>query len=144
MEVMFWKLLMCFFFLFPFPYLWSSHQSGQDLWSVVWGGTPSNWIAPEGMLEKAGVTERWFFSIALAYQESYSDASDHIISMWYKEECPGNSLTVHWLGLGTFIAGAWVQPLLRELRSCKPHGVAKTKRVACGHGSWSIILVALL
>ena len=104
MEVMFWKLLVLFFFsLFPLPYSWSSHHSGQDLWGVVWGGTPSNWIAPDGMLEKAGLTERWFFSITLAYQESYPDASDHIISMWCKEECPGNSLTVQWLGLGTFI-----------------------------------------
>ena len=36
---------------------------------------------------------------------------------------------VHWLGLGAFTAVArvqpLVQPLVRELRSHKPHGVAK-------------------
>ena len=37
----------------------------------------------------------------------------------------GNSLAVQWLGLGTFTAGAQVQSLVRELRSCKLCGVAK-------------------
>ena len=35
---------------------------------------------------------------------------------------------VHWLGLGTFTAMAWVQSLVRELRSYKPLGVDKKKR----------------
>ena len=37
----------------------------------------------------------------------------------------GNFLAVQWLGLGAFIAGAWVQSLVRELRSQKPQGMAK-------------------
>ena len=40
----------------------------------------------------------------------------------------GNSLVVQWLGLSTFTAGAQVQSLVGELRSCKPHGVAKKKK----------------
>ena len=32
---------------------------------------------------------------------------------------------VQWLGLGAFTAVAGVQSLVGELRSCKPHGVAK-------------------
>ena len=34
---------------------------------------------------------------------------------------------LQWLGLGAFTAVARVQPLVRELRSHKPHGVAKKK-----------------
>ena len=34
----------------------------------------------------------------------------------------GSSLEVQWLGLGLFTVKAWVQSLVRELRSCKPHG----------------------
>ena len=37
----------------------------------------------------------------------------------------GNFLAVQWLGLSTFTAAAWIQPLVRELRSCKP---AKNKK----------------
>ena len=37
----------------------------------------------------------------------------------------GNSLAVQWLGLGTLTVVAWVQSLVRELRSHKLHGVAK-------------------
>ena len=37
----------------------------------------------------------------------------------------GNSLIVQWLGLGAPIPVAQVQSLVRELRSCKPHGTAK-------------------
>ena len=36
-------------------------------------------------------------------------------------------MAVQWLGLSTFTAGAWVQSLLRELRSCKPCGGHKKK-----------------
>ena len=32
----------------------------------------------------------------------------------------GKFLVVQWLALGAFTDGAWVQPLVRELRSCKP------------------------
>ena len=39
----------------------------------------------------------------------------------------GNSLEVQWLGLGALTAVAQVQSLVGELRSCKPHGVAKKK-----------------
>ena len=35
---------------------------------------------------------------------------------------------VQWLGLGTFTAMAWVQSLVRELRSYKPLGVDKKKK----------------
>ena len=37
----------------------------------------------------------------------------------------GNSLAVQWLGLHAFTAGAQVQSLVRELRSCKQCGAAK-------------------
>ena len=39
----------------------------------------------------------------------------------------GNSLALQWLGLGAFTAGAWVQSLVRELRSRKSSSVAKGK-----------------
>ena len=38
---------------------------------------------------------------------------------------------LQWLGLGAFTAGAWVQSLVRELRSCKPGGAAKKKEKYC-------------
>ena len=41
----------------------------------------------------------------------------------------GNSLTVQWLGLRTFTPGTWVQSLVWELRSCKPRGVTKNKKI---------------
>ena len=37
----------------------------------------------------------------------------------------GNSLAVQWLGLGAFTAKAQARCLVRELRFCKPHCVAK-------------------
>ena len=44
----------------------------------------------------------------------------------------GNFLAVQWLGLGAFIAMAWLQSLVRELRSCKlavqPKGKKKKKK----------------
>ena len=42
-----------------------------------------------------------------------------------------SSLVVQWLGLGDFTAGflgPWVQSLVDELRSRKPHGVALNKQ----------------
>ena len=39
----------------------------------------------------------------------------------------GNSLVVQWLGLSALTAGAQVQSLLGELRSCKPHSAGKKK-----------------
>ena len=41
----------------------------------------------------------------------------------------GNSLAVQWLGLSTFTTEGLVQSLIRELRSHKPYGVAKGKKV---------------
>ena len=46
----------------------------------------------------------------------------------FKSQSMGNSLAVQWLGLGAFTAGAQVQSLLGELRSCKPRSAAKKKR----------------
>ena len=40
----------------------------------------------------------------------------------------GNSLAVQWLGLRAFTAVAWVQSLVRELRSHKPGSTAKKKK----------------
>ena len=37
---------------------------------------------------------------------------------------------VQWLGLGAFIAGAWVQSLVGELRFHKPCSEAKRKKKA--------------
>ena len=42
---------------------------------------------------------------------------------------PGNSLAVQWLGLCASTAGAQVRSLVGELRSCKPHGRAKKKKM---------------
>ena len=39
----------------------------------------------------------------------------------------GNSLAIQWLGLGPFTAEAWVQSLVRELRSYKLWSMAKNK-----------------
>ena len=54
----------------------------------------------------------------------------------------GNSLVVQWLGLHTVTAGAWVQGLVGELRSCKPHCRAKRKHpkvVAMSYSSKPIL-----
>ena len=40
----------------------------------------------------------------------------------------GNSLVVQWLGLSAFTARAWVQSLVRELRSHKPSGATRKKQ----------------
>ena len=39
-----------------------------------------------------------------------------------------NSLVIQWLGLCLLIAGAWIWPLVGELRPHKPHGTAKKKQ----------------
>ena len=41
----------------------------------------------------------------------------------------GNSLVVQWLGLGAFTAVAQVQPLVKELRSLKPCGIAPQNKI---------------
>ena len=41
-----------------------------------------------------------------------------------KKNKTGNSLVVQGLGLSTFTARTRVQSLVRELRSCQPHGTA--------------------
>ena len=41
---------------------------------------------------------------------------------------PGNFLVILWLGFGVLTAGAQVQLLVRELRSCKPWRAAKKKK----------------
>ena len=40
----------------------------------------------------------------------------------------GNPLVVQWLGLRALTARAQVHSLVRELRSCKPRGMAKNKK----------------
>ena len=50
-------------------------------------------------------------------------------SCLFKKAAYGNSLEAHWLGLSTFTARAWVQSLVRELRSHKLCGMAKNKCV---------------
>ena len=40
---------------------------------------------------------------------------------------PGTSLMVQWLGRHAPNMGAWVQSLVRQLRSHTPHGVVKKK-----------------
>ena len=40
----------------------------------------------------------------------------------------GSSLVVQWLALGAFTAMVWVQSLVGELRSPKPHSLAKKKK----------------
>ena len=37
-------------------------------------------------------------------------------------------MAVQWSGLGAFIAIVWVQPLVGELRSHKPPGMARKKK----------------
>ena len=41
----------------------------------------------------------------------------------------GTSLVAQWLGLHTSTAGAWVQSLVGELRSYKPHSMAKINKL---------------
>ena len=45
---------------------------------------------------------------------------DKILGKW-----EGTSLAIQWLRLGAFTAGAQVQSLVEELRSPKPHGMAR-------------------
>ena len=53
-------------------------------------------------------------------------ASTHAFSL--KEHPKENSLVLQWLGLSAFTAQAWVQSLVRELRSCRLHGTAQKKK----------------
>ena len=46
----------------------------------------------------------------------------------FSKEDVGNSLAVQWLGLGAFSAGTQVRSLVGELKSHKPHSVAKKKK----------------
>ena len=43
-----------------------------------------------------------------------------LFKFYFQKQWSGNSLVVQWLGLITFTARAWVQSLVRELRSCQP------------------------
>ena len=52
----------------------------------------------------------------------------------------GNSLVVQWLRLIAFTAGARVQSLLRELRSCKPHSAGKKEKSNCNHDGNILLL----
>ena len=49
----------------------------------------------------------------------------HIIYIIYIK-ISENSLVVQWLGLDIFTEVAWVQSVVRELRSHKPRGMVKT------------------
>ena len=52
--------------------------------------------------------------------------TDALLSL--KEGCLRNSLEVWWLELGAFTVRAWVQFLIKGLRSRKPHSLAKKKK----------------
>ena len=72
------------------------------------------------------------------YQERKGELRffSHITS-WLKKECQGSFLVVQWLGLHNLIAMAWVQSLVRELRSHKLHSWKKKNgRIKCGVCSW--------
>ena len=51
----------------------------------------------------------------------------HLFNTVLKQDSPGNSLAVQWLGLVAFIARAWIWSLVGELRFCKLRGAAKTQ-----------------
>ena len=51
---------------------------------------------------------------------------------------------VQWLGLGTFTVGARVESLVRELRSCKPRGVARKKKKKMSNQGQSRLISAPL
>ena len=54
-----------------------------------------------------------------------------------KKNLPGNSLAVQWLGFRAFTAVVWVQFLVRDLSSHKPHGATKKKRkISQKNGNW--------
>ena len=53
----------------------------------------------------------------------------------------GNSLVVQWLGFGVFIAGVWVQYLIRELRFYEPSGAGEKKKVP-NKGQFNMATVA--
>ena len=52
---------------------------------------------------------------------------NYLVQVLLKRTNFRNSMVGPWLGLGTFTAMAWVQPLVKELRSHKPCGTAKGK-----------------
>ena len=49
---------------------------------------------------------------------------------WYKGTENPQQLVAQWLGFLGFTAVAWVQFLVRELRSHKPHGTAKKRKTS--------------
>ena len=58
------------------------------------------------------------------------------ITSWLKKECQGSFLVAQWLGLYTLTAMAWVQSLVRELRSHKLH----SRKKECQNQMWSLLL----
>ena len=81
-------------------------------------------------LEIKAVTDQCFFKIDRLVDSGNLMGHSQLFynrSIWH-----GHSLAVQWLGLGAFTAGARVQSLVGELRSRKPHDVAKKKKnMAC-------------
>ena len=49
------------------------------------------------------------------------------------KRCTGTCLEIQWLRLGAFTVGAWVQSLVRELRSHMLCGMAKKKKKSCAN-----------
>ena len=52
---------------------------------------------------------------------------NYLVQVLLKRTNFRNSMVGPWLGLGTFTAMAWVQPLVGELRSCKLCDVSNKK-----------------
>lgn len=53
-----------------------------------------------------------------------------------KKNVPGNSLAVKWLELRAFTAVVWVQFLVGDLTSHKPHGATKKRKISQKNGNW--------
>ena len=61
-------------------------------------------------------------------KEKKKDSLQSIYYPGFVNQRRGNSLAVQWLGLNAFTAGAQVQSLVGELRSCKSCSVGKKER----------------
>ena len=76
-------------------------------------------------------------------RELYPISWDNHNGKEYKKSVQRNSLAIQWLGLSAFTARAQMQPLVRELRSCRQLSQGK-KKYMCVHLSHCVVQKKLI
>ena len=115
------------------PLAEGNEQPGASRSAVSFGWTPWICLHPKASgppFPRAFFTERKptlssgkTIHLFVSFQNIYSSGIS------FQNPSSGTSLAVQWLGLRVSTAGgAWVQPLVGELRSCMPCGAARKKK----------------